>query len=375
MKKVLLYYIGALSLLIAVNVNAQDEAKVKKLKLSADVRFRIEMDRNSKKSDGSMRVDRDRLRYRARFGVRYNLTKNYEFGMRIRSGNPKNQQSPHTTLGNGFDSHQFSIDKAYVKIQSDKGIWAWAGKNSMPFWKQNELLWDSDVNPEGISAGSSFNIGTHAKLTPVVGYYIIANSKNITANGEVSQKFGDHSNMALAQCRYTTNFTNNKLTVTSGLLAAHMQEALDYNIWATSVQYKLNSSNIVLGVDYFTNLADLKGKTNFEGNRIDSNFEDQKEGYVFNIKYDKNKFGARITYASIEKYAVIDMFAQDDWLRWGNSDMTRSSNFKGFELNFKYKITHKFNTILRFWNIKGIEKTGTDLETGTRVRLDFNFKF
>jgi len=74
------------------------------------------------------------------------------------------------------------------------------------------------------------------------------------------------------------------------------------------------------------------------------------------------------------------MFAQDDWMRWDNTltnghSYTRSSNFEGFELNFKYKFTKKFNTTLRFWNIEGIEKTGTDLETGTRIRLDFNIKF
>jgi len=33
-------------------------------------------------------------------------------------------------------------------------------------------------------------------------------------------------------------------------------------------------------------------------------------------------------YAHIEKYAVIDYLAQDDWVRWENSNMTRSSNFK-----------------------------------------------
>ncbi len=367
MKKIFLYRIVVLAMLFIANTNAQD--KVKKLKFSTDVRFRAEMDRNSKKNDGSMRADRDRLRYRARFGVSYNLTKNYEFGIRISSGNPKNQQSPHTTLGNGFDSHQFSIDKAYIKIKSDKGLWVWAGKNSIPFWEQNELLWDADVNPEGISASGSFNISNAAKLTSVIGYYIIAN------DSEFSQKFGDHSTMALAQFKYTTSFDTNKFTLSSGMVVAHIQEALDYNIWETSVQYKLNNAGITLGVDYFSNLADLEGKTDLEGNRIDSNFEDQKDGYAFSVKYGKNKFGASITYASIEKYAIVDMFAQDDWVRWGNSDMTRSSNFKGFELNFKYKITKNFNSTLRFWNVEGIKKTGTDLETGTRIRLDFNIKF
>jgi hypothetical protein len=80
-----------------------------------------------------MRDDRDRFRYRARFGAKYALNDNFEFGMRIRSGNPANQQSPHVTLGKGFDSDAFSLDKAYIKVKSKGGLWVWAGKNSMPY--------------------------------------------------------------------------------------------------------------------------------------------------------------------------------------------------------------------------------------------------
>ena len=28
----------------------------------------------------------------------------------------------------------------------------WAGRNSFPFWKQNELFWDDDATPAGVAA-------------------------------------------------------------------------------------------------------------------------------------------------------------------------------------------------------------------------------
>ena len=377
MKKVFLFSTMILAMLFVVNIHAQDATKdvkkEKKLKLSADVRFRAEMDRDSKKSDGSMRADRDRLRYRARFGASYALNSNFEFGMRIRTGNPANQQSPHVTIGKGFDSDQFSIDKAYIKVKSKNGLWAWAGKNSMPFWEQNELLWDGDVNPEGLSFGGKFKLGENSKLVPVLGYYILDQNKVTQTDGTTTQKFGDASNMKLVQLKFCNKFGDNKLTISSGLVAANLKDVdpatddFKYSIWATSAQFKLKAG-LTFGLDYFSNLADYKDVLSPE-------FEDQKTGYDASVKYAKGKFGAAVTYAAIQKYAVVDMFAQDDWMRWGNSDMTRSSNFKGFELNFKYKFTKKFNTTLRFWNVEGIEKTGTDLETGTRVRLDFNMKF
>ncbi len=364
------------AMLFAFNISAQDTEK--KLKLYGDVRFRVEADRNSNKNmKDEQRADRDRLRYRARFGFKYNMTDNFEFGMRIRSGNPANQQSPHVTLGNGFDSAQLNIDKAYIKVKSNNGLWAWAGKNSMPFWEQNELLWDGDVNPEGISFGGKFKMSETSKLAPVVGYYILANNTLTDTDGNSAQTFGNHSKLMLAQLKYCNKFGSDKLTLSSGIVNAKMTGELEedtddfsYNIWATSLQYKMNDLGLTAGVDYFSNLEDYKDK-------LPEVYQDQKTGYAASLKYSKNNFGAAFTYASIQKYAVVDMFAQDDWVRWGNNEMTRSSNFKGFELNFKYKFTDKFNSTLRFWNVEGLEfhNGGNQLETGTRVRLDFNIKF
>ena len=385
MKKVFLFSTMMLAMLFMVNVNAQDDAKKeKKLKLSADVRFRVEMDRNSEtKTEDTPRADRDRLRYRARFGAKYALNDNFEFGMRIRTGNPANQQSPHVTFGKGFDSDAFSIDKAYIKVKANNGLWAWAGKNAMPFYEQNELLWDGDVNPEGISLGGAFKLGENSKLVPVLGYYILDQNKvefkdELTplAPKDVTQKFGDFSNMTLAQVKFCNKFGDDKLTLSTGIVNAIVKDEIastddfKYSIWATSAQYKLSDLGLTFGLDYFSNLADYKDKVYKE-------FEDQKTGYVASLKYSKNKFGAAFTYAAIQKYAVVDFFAQDDWVRWGNSDMTRSSNFKGMELNFKYKFTKKFNTTLRYWNVNGMEirEGGDQLETGTRIRLDFNIKF
>ncbi len=394
MKKVFLFSAMMLAMLFMVNVSAQDDVKKeKKLKLSADVRFRVEMDRNSDNSDGTTRADRDRFRYRARFGASYALNKNFEFGMRFRSGNPANQQSPHVTLGKGMDSDQFSIDKAYIKVKSNNGLWAWAGKNSMPFWEQNELLWDGDVNPEGLSFGGNFKLGDNAKLVPVLGYYVLDQNSVTDTDGTTTQKFGDASNMNLFQVKFCNKFGDDKLTISTGIVNATLKDDFEttddfkYNIWATSLQYKMKNIGLTFGLDYFSNLADYADltkavyddvtETYVIVDAVSDRFEDQKTGYDVSVKYGKGKFGAAFTYAAIQQYAVVDMFAQDDWVRWGNSDMTRSSNFQGFELNFKYKFTSKFNTTLRFWNVEGIEirDGGTDLETGTRIRLDFNIKF
>ena len=145
---------------------------------------------------------------------------------------------------------------------------------------------------------------------------------------------------------------------------------MNYNILATSFQFNLKKTGLKFGLDHFENLKDYK--TNSQINDI---YKDETSGYVGSLIFVRKKFQYGYYYAHIEKYAVIDYFAQGDWLRWGNSDMTRSSNFRGHEFRVVYNFNNKFNTVLRTYFVKGIETTGTNLETGTRIRLDLNIKF
>jgi hypothetical protein len=352
---------------ITVSTTFAQEKKADKLKLYGDVRFRTELDRDSRKTDGTYRADRDRLRLRFRFGFKYALNENIEFGGRIRSGNPDNAQSPHVTLGDGFNSKDLSIDKAYIKYTSGS-FYVWGGKNSMNMWEPDEMLWDGDVNPEGIGLGNTFKLGDNAKMQFNTGYFLLTN--NMVEDDK--QTFGKQANATFAQFKFCTKLGDNKLILAPGYLNAYTTPILnfDYQIFSAFLQFKMNNG-FNFNFDYFYNLEDLEGK-------VDPAFEDQKTGISLTAGYAfSKKFSAKASYAQIQKYAVIDMYAQDDWVRWGNSSMTRSSNFGGIGIALKYNIAKNMNTQLKFWNVEGLQKgTGdTALETGTRIRWDINIKF
>ncbi len=368
MKQLIKIFTLVFIFLLTSNIFSQQDTK--KLKLYGDVRFRIEMDRNSDKTDGTTRNDRDRLRYRLRFGFKYTLTDYIEFGGRIRSGNPMNQQSSHVTLGKEFHSDEFSIDKAYIKAKTAKGLWAWVGKNRIPFWEQNEFLWDGDINPEGIAFGGKFKLSEKTNLTPVFGYFIAGHS---------GKNFNDDNSLTIAQLKLNSNIGENNLIISSGLVSGsdipNLPDGthtylMDYKIWATSFQFNFKKTGLVFGFDYMENLTDYVGNVD-----INDIYEDQTTGYVGSLLYNVNKFQFGYYYAHIEKFAVVDFLAQDDWVRWGNSNYTRSSNFSGHEFRIKYKITNQFNTVLRTYFVEGLKTTGSTLETGTRIRLDLNIKF
>jgi hypothetical protein len=359
------FCIGILLIASISRLNAQYSKN--NLKFYGDFRFRTELDRNSKKMDGSFREDRDRFRYRLRAGFQYDLNENILFGGRIRSGNPKNQQSPHVTIGKEFHSDEFSIDLAYLKIISNNGYWASLGKQNMSLWRQNGFLWNNDVNPEGISIGKSYTLSENSSLAPVFGYFIAGNSGG---------KFIEDSSVIIGQLKLDSKIINTNIVLASGIIrglklpntpdgtGTYFQ---DYSIWSSNFQIKLNC--FLIGVDYFKNLENYNSNNN-----INAVFKNQKTGYIGSVKYSFNKFQFGYYYAHIEKYAVVDYFAQDDWLRWGNLNMTRSSNFKGHELSVKYNLNSKFNMVFRAFLVEGIRTTGVSLETGTRVRLDLNIK-
>ncbi|NND94132.1 MAG: hypothetical protein HKN45_04655, partial [Flavobacteriales bacterium] len=148
-------------------------------KFEGDFRFRIEEDWNSRKSDGTMRDDRTRLRYRVRSGVTYEHDERISVGLRLRTGFFQKQQDPQLTLGDGFKEFgtlPFGLEKAYFQFEQN-GYSFWLGKNSFPFAKQNELFWSDNVYPEGIAAKKSFGSESSSNSIDLIAAHFVINAR------------------------------------------------------------------------------------------------------------------------------------------------------------------------------------------------------
>jgi hypothetical protein len=358
-----------------------DAADGQGAKYYGDFRYRFEQDWDSDKTNGSQRDDRSRLRYRLRFGFNYQWDDHFSFGGRLRSGNPADQQSPHITLGNEFEPADINIDKAFLKGNYGSSWW-WVGKNSLPFWKQNEMFWDDDVTAEGLALGRSFAAGNKLKLKATAGYFIIGHS---------GMAFSDDATMTAAQVALEgLNLGTAALKLASGyyLLSdipdqndGTATSVVDYKLLVSGAQLGLKGGlPLTLGLDFMLNTEDYADHPTIGG----SNLEDETTGFVVSVKYGSlNARGDtqfRYYFASIGKYAVVDYFAQDDWVRWNYSGASgaRSSNFQGHELRCAYAFGPKFNAVARLYLVEAKEKKSAGdlaLESGNRFRLDFNIGF
>lgn len=345
-----------------------------KLTYYGDLRLRYEADYDSARADGTIRDDRHRARIRARVGLNYELDNHWRAGVRVRTGNHRSQQSSHLTFKTDDGSHDdldFVVDKYFLAYRNDHYS-AWAGRNSFPFWKQNELFWDDDVTPTGLAAsmtpgGGDVTLTLGGFMLPDGGYQV-------------------HQPMVGGQVRYTLQVGEVMATLAPGFFhffetddpANYLltgNDRRDYAVAALNAQVatELTGVPVTLGVDFYKNFADYS--TGVSDPFITPSNKDENFGYVLSARLgslkEKGDWLLGYYYAHIEQFAVNASYAQDDWIRWGNGPQTRSSNFEGHEIRAAYAVLDTLNIVARWYLVESVKGA----EDGNRFRLDVNFSF
>ena len=359
-----------------------DSSKHEKLAFTGDYRFRIEHDWNAQDSEGASRNDRSRIRYRFRFGLTYSIDKNSSFGGRIRSGNINDQQGPHVTIGGNegeFGLVRVGLEKLYYQYKTNK-LKAWVGKNSIPLKKNNELFWNDNVFPEGMGLNYQLKFGklkSFNSLSINTGHFIIR-SNNQTFDKDsylqvyqlVFHLFQNRVSIfpAFYYFNQVGNYPDKKQTFN-----------LDYSIAHLGSEITIHRPlQINVGMELYRNFQNY---THLDS--IPTNLKDQTSGFVLSIAHGKTKekgdWLLSLSYAHLQKFAIVDYFAQNDWSRWDYSSIgasgSRISNFQGVELKLGYAIQDHFNLILRSYFVEQLIKLGNFKEYGNRIRLDLNIGF
>lgn len=101
---------------------------------------------------GNPLTPRQRLRLRARFGVRGRAGEEFDWGLRLATGSSADVISTNQTLTDFFTHKTFSLDQAYIGYRPKRlpGFQIQAGKFDTP-WTRTELTWDADISVEGLS--------------------------------------------------------------------------------------------------------------------------------------------------------------------------------------------------------------------------------
>jgi len=116
-----------------------------RLKVSGDVRVRMQGDYSDNDMPG-----RRTAQVRGRLGATFDVNERVSVGARMVTGSSNDPNSTDVQLSNWDDDFEISLDLAYVKLNfGDLNIYG--GKIPQPFVR-TDLVWDGDVNPQGVSA-------------------------------------------------------------------------------------------------------------------------------------------------------------------------------------------------------------------------------
>jgi len=134
------------SLFSATPLRADDTSWIDRIDFSGDFRLRFEGIYEQ------FEEDRDRFRFRARFGFAAEVSDEVTFIVRLASGGD-NPVSTNQTFGDGFSSKDLSLDRAYVDWRPNESLSIHAGKIRNPLFRagRTPLIWDNDLNPEGFA--------------------------------------------------------------------------------------------------------------------------------------------------------------------------------------------------------------------------------
>ena len=115
--------------------------------------------------------DVDRTKVRMRLDVNAAVTDEVKVGVRMTTGNTTDRVSTNQTLGTNFNKYSVVLDRVYLKWNpAGSEISYWAGRMPNPFFG-TELVWDPDLNFEGLAATGDIRLGLRSRLFTTVGWF------------------------------------------------------------------------------------------------------------------------------------------------------------------------------------------------------------
>ncbi|MBW8016452.1 MAG: DUF3373 family protein [Planctomycetes bacterium] len=342
---------------------------VQRTTLFGDFRFRLEnMDDNRAVSK------RNRNRIRARIGLKSVLNDEWDVGFRIASGSGSNATSTNQTLDSGFTSKQIWLDLAYADYhpESIEGLNVIMGKMKNPFYNagKNQLIWDSDVNPEGgaVKYTTSLNSDTTAYFN-AGGFWVNEESGDADTSvfgfqGLLKHKFEDGTHLTGGVSYYDYgNIQGNKLNGLSGfkgnsndgVASPNGTFDYDYDLLEVFGEYGFTAYDMPVAL-YGTHVENVAAPSSLN------------KGYLLGVKLNKAKnpgtWQAGYNYRDIDPDAVIGALNDSDFIDGGTDG-------RGHKVFFKYQLTKNVQTGFTYFD----NEAGVNNDNFKRAQWDLVFKF
>ncbi len=350
---------------------------VEKVKFYGDFRYRYEG--ISSESDGSGTDDVNRNRLRVRLGLTAQINDEMNFDMRIATGKSTDPISTNQTTGDSWTYKGIWLDRAYLtwKPSYADGLAVLLGKMGTPFYAvgKNQLIWDSDLNPEGIAAQYNLKMSDSLSMFANAGAFYVRMEDNDTDQiamwgGQIglTNKFNDDNKLTggIGYYDYTSIKDRKVLATTtkdngnsSYSIGSDKYYRYDYNLFETFAEYgtKVGSMPVSVYGDYVVNTASSVQEDT--GWLVGTTLNKCKDPGSWEISYD---------YRDIEKDAVVGAFNDSDFVGGG-------TNGKGHRFGLTYQLAKNTQAGITYFLDKKANSSGKIDDSYNRLQVDVMVKF
>lgn len=311
------------------------------MKIKGDIRARFE----DVEVDGS--TSKSRFRERVRIGIYGDVNEQMDWGFRLASGSDESPTSSNQSLDDFSGKRKIWMDLGYFGYRPTEldNFYIVIGKIKKPWKGVSNLIWDGDLNPEGVNAKYGFG-----SVNIQLGYYIMKDN----ATGDDPQT---DVGMAAGQIDVKFEFAED-IKLNAGIAGFFYQNIKDTEVTKSDSGKYLAKGNSVRKVeDADGNVTAEYWVNDYE--EIDTFISlDIKRGpvpvkiygeYVINIAADSpddngwkagiktsffdNKLGLNYNYRDLGQDAVLGLLTDSDFGGGGTGS-------KGHAIKAKYKILH-----------------------------------
>ena len=344
------------SLMLGTMTSIQAATKLgSDLALKGDLRLRHQIE----KKDSGIQRNRNRIRFRLAGQKKLATQTHVMFGL---ATGGTDQRSTNQTLENASQTPDIRLDYAYVKHQLAQKWTLLAGKMKNPLWRPSDLLWDSDINPDGFSV--QYHIKKrNQKWFMNSGYIILDESK---------EDASDPSLIAIQQGLVMTHSAKATTSIGIALYVSSHYANVSGNASAETNSDQEDFAVATLSAQL--NLLDLFGCARvrpFGEVVVNTNKDTDNEGFIAGVKFGAKKVKKRgawqttISYRYLEKDAWFDSFPDSD--AYGGA-----TNTEGLEVAISYGLSRSTKLGIDYYVMDTIQG---ESDKQSVLQLDVSFKF
>ncbi|WP_296252033.1 putative porin [Pseudomonas sp. UBA4194] len=353
----------------------QKVAWAAKTQIKGDIRLRHESVDASTDTPRNITGDQDRQRIRARLGVYSEINPQVDGGIRVATGSSADARSTNQSLDGQFNKKSIWLDQAYLDYHPTAvpNLHVIGGKIAQPWVSMGDVIWDGDINPEGLAVTYKMPLGGKTELFGSTGYYVLTDNVDGDGyqfqhdlrmyTGQAGVRFApaDTVKVTLGGSLYAFDNDND----TTGLaINGNAPGSNEFQLYEGFGQ--LDLTGLPLPLSFY-------GQYVVNGDAQSTATSDKEDtAYLFGVKTKFYGIGLDYNYRDVERNAVVGAFTDSDF---GNG----FTGGKGHKVKVSYDIDKNFAVAASYLKAKdsyiASSVTNNSRQDVDTLQLDVEAKF